>query len=78
MKLTDLTPDQLKRLAAEAGTSLKYLQHIVASRRSASVRMAARLEAAGRRLKLPLGRETLNADCKACPYLKACRKQEKT
>jgi hypothetical protein len=77
MTLSDLTPTQLARLAVEAGTSAKYLKHIIDGRRSASVNMAARLEAAGRRLRLALGRETMSADCRACPYLKACRKETK-
>lgn len=74
MTLADLTHEQLARLAAEAGTSLKYLKHILDGRRNASVKMAAKLEAASRRLRLPVGRESLAAECAVCPYLKACKK----
>lgn len=74
MNLQDLTTPQLRRLATGAGTSLKYLQHIVASRREPSVRMAAKLEAAAKRLGWPIGRETLSQDCRRCPYMKACKK----
>lgn len=74
MKLTDLTTADLRRLATSAGTSLKYLQHVVATRRQPSVRMAIKLEAAAARLGWTLGRETMVQECKTCPYMRACRK----
>lgn len=74
MKLTDLSTTQLRRLATGAGTSLKYLQHIIASRREPSVRMASKLEVAAKRLGWEIGRETMAQDCNRCPYMRACKK----
>jgi len=72
--LTTYTLDDLRALAAKAGTSLKYVQHIASGRRQASAAMAGAIEKASGG---DVGRETLCAACKSCPYLKACRKGEK-
>lgn len=76
MILADLTDAQLERLAAEAGTSKKYLKHIIAGRREASLRMAVRLETAAKKFKWSIGRETLTQDCNRCPYFRACKKEK--
>ena len=75
MKLNHLTLPELKALATRAGTSLKYIQHIASGRRQASAAMAGAIEKASRG---KVGRETLCAACESCPYLKKCRKEEKS
>lgn len=74
MKLNHMTLPQLKALAVKAGSSLKYLQHLSSGRRQASAAMAGVIEKASGG---EVGRETLCAACKSCPYLKKCRKDEK-
>lgn len=74
MKLIDLTPKQLKRLAALAKTSYDSLRHAATGRRGLSAHAAVRLEHAGRRMKIDLRREDMNAGCKGCEFAKACRK----
>lgn len=73
MKLVDLTPDQMRKLAVRAKTTLDYLRHLSRGRRQASADMAARLERAS---KGAIGRETLCDACRQCPYLKTCRNME--
>lgn len=73
MKLSELTPAQLKRLAALAKTSYDSLRHVTAGRRGASSEMAIRIERAARRMKLDLRREDLNAGCAGCEFARKCR-----
>lgn len=75
MKLSDMTPDQLRALALRVPTTYDYLRHLAAGRRQASAEMAGLIEAASRG---GVGRETLSPACKGCKYLKTCRKQETT
>lgn len=74
MKLSHLTLLELRDLAKRAGTSLKYVQHLASGRRQASATMAGAIEKASGG---EVGRETLCAACRSCPYLKKCRKDEK-
>lgn len=71
MKLNHLTLPQLKALAAKAGSSLKYLQHLATGRRQASAAMAGAIEKASGG---EITRDTLCAACKSCPHFKASRK----
>lgn len=73
MKLSHMTLADLRDLAKRAGTSFRYVQHIASGRRRASAAMAGAIEKASGG---EIGRETLCAACKSCPYLKACRKGE--
>lgn len=74
MKLPELTPDQLRRLAALAECSPASLRHVAAGRRSMSAEMAIRVERAGKRMRLDLRREDLNSGCGVCEFAKKCRK----
>ena len=74
MKLSELNPAQLKRLAPLAKTSYAHLRHVAAGRRGASSEMAIHIEKAAKRMKLDLRREDLNAGCAGCEFAKKCRK----
>lgn len=68
--LSDLSPDQLRAVAAKVPTSVRYLQHIVAGRRHPSVDMAVAIENATRGA---VPRESFDVPCKGCKYLKSCK-----
>jgi hypothetical protein len=69
--LADLTPDQLRAVAVKIPTSVRYLQHIVAGRRTPSVDMAVAIENATRGA---VPRESFaSLPCARCKYLKSCK-----
>ena len=76
MKLQDLTPTQLRDLAAIAECSADSLRHVVRGRRGLSSQMAIRIEKAAKKMKpkLVLKREDMNAGCGGCEFARACRK----
>lgn len=74
MNLIDLTPTQLKRLAALAKTTYGTLRHVAAGRRGMSSEAAIRVERAAKRMGKDVRRETLNAGCESCEFAKACRR----
>jgi len=72
MKLKDLKRDQLRALAARVPTSLRYLDHLIASRRAPSVEMAIKIEQASGGT---VPRESFRAlPCARCKYLRECKK----
>lgn len=73
MKLTDLIPGQIKRLAALVGCNPDSLRHVKMGRRALSAEMAIKVEKAGRRLKLNLRREDMNSGCAKCEFARKCR-----
>lgn len=74
MNLIDLTPTQLKRLAALAKTTYGTLRHVAAGRRGMSSEAAIRIERGAKRMGLDVRRESLNAGCEMCEFAKACRR----
>jgi len=74
MKLIDLDPTQLKRLAALAKTSYGSLRHVAAGRRGVSSEAAIRIERGAKRMGLDVRRESLNAGCEMCEFARDCRR----
>jgi hypothetical protein len=77
MRLSDLTPKQLRALALASGTSYDTLRHVASGRRGMSAEKAIVTEKAARRLRIDIRREDLAAACAGCEYAKQCgRKKE--
>jgi hypothetical protein len=74
MKLEDLTPTQLRRLAALTPCSEGSLRHASKGRRRLSSQMAIAVERAAKRMKLLLRREDMSTGCERCEFARACRK----
>lgn len=77
MKISELDPTQIRRLAALAKCSPGSLRHVSQGRRGVSSEMAIRLERAARRMGLDLRRETMNTGCATCEFARNCRKVTK-
>lgn len=75
MKLSQLTPTQVTRLARLLGTTVNALRHAVKGRRGVSAERAIAIERAAKRMGLDIRREGLSAACQGCEFAKACRKQ---
>lgn len=72
--LAEATPDQTKRLAKEAGTSVAQLRHIAHGRRAASASLAQRIAHASQydygnlgASPLPMDQRELCDACALCP-----------
>ena len=76
MKLQDLTPGQLRILAALADCSAENLRHVISGRRGLSAQMAIRIEKAAKKLRprVELRREDMNVGCASCEFARTCRK----
>jgi hypothetical protein len=63
-------PVERKRLAIDAGTSVKQLEHIASGRRNASAALAQRLAHSSRQFNpaLRLDQRELCTACGQCPY----------
>ena len=70
-RLRLLTRATLRTLAKRIGTSLRYLDHLAAGRRTPSVEMAIKIEVASRGA---VPRESFDVACKGCKYLRECKK----
>lgn len=80
MKLSDLTPEQQRRIAALVqsatgrATTANSLRHAVKGRVGVGSDMAIAIEVAGRQIGLDLRREDMSTACGACEFAKQCRK----
>ncbi len=80
MKLSDLTPDEQRRIAALVqsstgrATTAGSLRHAVKGRVGVSAEMALAIESAGKAIGLDLRREDMSVACGACEFAKQCRK----
>lgn len=66
--LAKATPEQIRQLTKRAKTSVKYLQHLTAGRRTAKAEMAVRIAAASGE---EITQGSVCADCRSCRYYKA-------
>lgn len=73
MKISDLTPEQVRELAALVPTTAGSLRQNVEQRRGASAQRAIAIERAASKLGLDIRRESLNPGCKQCEFAKQCR-----
>lgn len=74
MKISDLTPDQVRELAPLVPTTPGSLRQNVENRRGTSAQRAIAIERAASKLGLDIRREQLNPGCKQCEFAKQCRK----
>lgn len=73
MKISDLTPEQVRELAPLVPTTPGSLRQNVEKRRGTSALRAIAIEHAASKLGLDIRREHLNLGCKVCEFAKACR-----
>lgn len=79
MKLTDCTPDQLRRIAALVSaatgrpTTYASLRHPAKGRRGVSADMAVAIEHAAAQIGLTILREDMSSACAGCEFARRCR-----
>lgn len=78
MKISDLTPEQVRELAPLVPTTPGSLRQYVENRRQGtSAQRAIAIERAASKLGLDIRRETLNSGCSQCEFAKTCRKAQR-
>lgn len=77
MKISDLTPEQIREMAPLVPTSEGTLRQIVTAHRGVSSGRAIAVERAASKIGLSIPRETLNSGCAGCEFAKACRRIQK-
>lgn len=77
MKITELTPEQVRMIAPLIPSTAGALRHIVAGRRAPSAQMAIQIEVAAKRVGIDLFREEMAEGCQMCGFARTCRKLEK-
>lgn len=77
MKLSTLTPDQIRELAPLVPTSEGALRQNAVGHRGVSAQRAIAIERAASKIGLSVPRESLNPGCASCEFAKACRQVQK-
>jgi DNA-binding transcriptional regulator YdaS (Cro superfamily) len=77
MKISTLTPEQIREVAPLVPTSEATLRQVVKGHRGVSAIKAIAIERAASKIGLAIPRESLNPGCAACEFAKACRQVQK-
>lgn len=77
MKISDLTPDQIREMAPLVPTSEGALRQNVSAHRGVSAQRAIAIERAASKIGLEIRRESLNTGCANCEFARACRQVQK-
>lgn len=77
MKVSQLTPEQIRRLAPLVPTSIATLRQVAHGQRGVTALKAIAIERAAAKLGLDIRRESLNPGCANCEFAKACRQVQK-
>lgn len=77
MKISELTPEQIREMAPLVPTSEGSLRQVVTAHRGVSAERAIAVERAAAKIGLTIRRESLNTGCASCEFAKACRKNQK-
>ena len=75
MKITDITAEQARKIAALLAITTNAFRAVVKGRRGTSSLRAIAIEKAAKRIGLDIRRESLNAGCAKCEFAKRCRKE---
>jgi DNA-binding transcriptional regulator YdaS (Cro superfamily) len=77
MKLSALTPDQIRELAPLVPTSVSALRQNASLHRGVSAQRAIAIERAASKIGLSVPRESMSPGCAQCEFAKACRQVQR-
>ena len=74
MKVSQLTPEQIREMAPLVPTSEATLRQVAHGQRGVTAIKAIAIERAAAKIGLDIRRESMNEGCAACEFAKTCRR----